>query len=114
MSSVQRQASYLALAAIALVGCWYFNIQWLNADFDHSLKGFVEASFANSASSSISWDIVLIAASCAVFVFVEGGRLAMPMWWRVVCVIAFVVIAVSVFFPIFLATRERAMEKRRA
>jgi hypothetical protein len=111
---LQRQAVYLALAVVALVGCWYFNIQWLNGDFTHTVKGFVEASFANSASSSISWDVTLIAVSCAVFVAVEGRRLDMPVWWRVVCIIGFVVIAVSVFFPIFLATRERARDRLHA
>jgi hypothetical protein len=78
-----RSNLYLVLAGLGLVGTGYFNAQWFNGDFEHSVKGFLEAAFANSASSSFgmrnTWIYVVLSS----------------------------VIAFAFAFPLFLWARER-------
>lgn len=111
MSSRQRQAIYLALAVIGLLGCWYFNLQWMTGPMDSSLKGFVEGGFANSASSSIAWDLTFGSLPIFVFMIVEGRRIGMTRPW--LYVIAGFTIAFAFACPLFLAVRERHLDDAR-
>ena len=110
MNSRQRQAIYLALAVIGLIGCWYFNLQWMGSDtLPQGGKGFVELMFANSASSSISWDLMFGSLPMFLFMIVEGRRLGMKRPWMYL--IAGMVIAFGFACPLFLAMRERHMDR---
>jgi hypothetical protein len=100
-----RRAVYLALAFVGLVSTGYFNIQWLAGDFDHSVDGFVEAAFANSASSSLSIDLLVAFAAGCVFMVAEGARIGMRHAWAFVA-LSFVT-AFACTFPLFLYFRER-------
>ena len=100
-----RQAVYLVLALCGLVGTMYFNVQWLDGEFDHSLDGFFESAFANSASSSFGIDLIVAAVAADAFIFVEGRRIGLRYWWLYVVMIA--VIAFAFAFPLFLWARER-------
>ena len=100
-----RSAVYLVLAACGLVGTAYFNFQWLDGDFDHSVDGFLEAAFANSASSSFGVDLTVAFLAGAAFMFFEGRRIGMRFWW--VFVVLSSAIAFAFAFPLFLWARER-------
>jgi Terpene cyclase DEP1 len=113
MNSRQRQAIYFALAVIGLIGCWYFNLQWTNSDtLPQGGKGFVELMFANSASSSIGWDLIFGSLPMFMFIIIEGRRLGMKRPW--LYVIAGFITAFAFVCPLFFAMRERHMERSAA
>ncbi len=113
MNSRQRQAVYLALAVIGLVGCWYFNLQWIGSDtLPQGVKGFVESTFANSASSSIGWDLTFGGLAAFGFMIVESRRIGMKRSWLYVLV--GLVIAFAFACPLYLAMRERHLEQHQA
>jgi hypothetical protein len=99
-----RSSVYLVLALCGLVGTAYFNFQWLDGDFDHSVKGFVEAGFANSASSSLGVDLLVAFLAGCVFMLVEGARVGMRNSW--IYVVLSTVVAFAFAFPLFLWARE--------
>jgi hypothetical protein len=109
MNGRQRQAIYLALAVVGLVGCWYFNLQWMGGTGPHTVRAFIEAAFANSASASISWDLTFGALAATVFTVVEANRLQMQRPWMYVILVF--VVAFAAAFPLFLAMRERALSR---
>ena len=111
MHSRQRQVVYLCLSVIGLIGCWYFNIQWLRADRPHSIKGFIEAGFANSGSSSLSWDLAIGGLAACVFMVVEAHRRNMRNAW--LYPVLFITVAFAFAFPLFLFMRERNQERLR-
>ena len=112
VNSKQRQAIYLLLAVVGLIGCWYFNFQWFGAPGSHSAKAFSEAMFANSASSSVGWDITFGGVAAAIFIVVEGSRIKMRMPW--LYVVLFFVVAMAFALPLFLAMRERQLDRNTA
>jgi hypothetical protein len=102
-----RSAAYLVLAGLGLVGTGYFNLQWLMGDFDHSVTGFAEAAFANSASSSFGVDLTVAFLAGVLFMVVEGRRTGMRNTW--IYVVLSAVIAFAFAFPLFLWARERRL-----
>jgi hypothetical protein len=96
---------YLVLAGVGLVGTGYFNAQWFNGDFEHSVKGFLEAAFANSASSSFGVDLTVAFVAGSLFMLFEGRRAGMRNTW--IYVVLSSVIAFAFAFPLFLWARER-------
>jgi hypothetical protein len=100
-----RSTAYLVLAGAGLVGTGYFNAQWFRGDFDHTVKGFVEGVFANSASSSFGVDLTVAFAAAALFMLFEGRRIGMRLTW--VYVVLSMVVAYAFAFPLFLWARER-------
>ena len=101
-----RQALYLVLALLGLVGTGYFNLQWFAGDhFDHSVDGFLESAFANSASSSFGVDLTVAFLAGAAFMWFEGRRIGMRLWWMFVVLSS--VIAFAFALPMFLWARER-------
>ena len=100
-----RQAVFLVLALVGLVGTLYFNAQWASGDFNHSLRGFLDAAFANSAASSFGVDLTVAFLAGAAFMWFEGRRIGRRLWW------VFVVLSSAVAFafalPLFLLFRER-------
>ena len=100
-----RSTAYLVLAGVGLVGTGYFNVQWLSGDFDHSVKGFLEAAFANSASSSFGVDLTVTFLAACVLMVAEGRRIGMRHTWAYVA--GSMVTAIAFTFPLFLYVRER-------
>ena len=100
-----RSTAYLVLAGLGLVGTGYFNFQWLDGDFEHSVKGFLEAAFANSASSSFGVDLTVAFVAGALFMLFEGRRTGMRNTW--IYVVLSSAIAFAFAFPLFLWARER-------
>ena len=100
-----RSNAYLVLAVVGAVGTGYFNVQWFNGDFEHSVSGFLEAAFANSASSSFGVDLTVAFLAGALFMLLEGRRTGMRNTW--IYVVLSSVIAFAFAFPLFLWARER-------
>jgi hypothetical protein len=92
---------YLVLALIGLVGTWYFNFEFFTLNTDVS---YLEAWFANPASSSAAVDIIVVALMGSVFMLVEGWRLEFKWVWILIPMSFFIALAFT--FPLFLAIRE--------
>jgi Terpene cyclase DEP1 len=111
MKVTPRQIAYLALAAIGLIATWFFNIRFMaesGGAFD--VVAFVRAGYANSASSSLSNDLLVGCVAFLIWSFVEVRRLAMRRWW-VYPILTFA-IAFAFAFPLFLFLRDRRLQAR--
>lgn len=97
---------YWVLAAVGLVGTWYFNFEFFALNTEQS---YLEAWFSNPASSSAAVDIIVVALMGSVFMLVEGWRLKLQWTWILVP-LSFL-IALAFTFPIFLAIREIRLTK---
>lgn len=93
--------AYFLLAIMGLIGTWYFNLQFFDQESELS---YLEAWFANPASSSAAVDIIVVAIMGSVFMAVEGWRLRM--WWSWFLIPLSFAIALAFTFPLFLALRE--------
>lgn len=98
------EVAYLVLAVAGLVGTWYFNLRFGLGDPE---QNYVQAWFANPASSSAAVDIVVTAVAACVFFVAEGRRIGMRRAW--VLVPLTFVLALAFTFPLFLALRERRL-----
>ena len=102
-----RQAVYFALAVLGLAGTTYFNLQWMDGAFDHTIEGFVRATFANSGSSSTGVDLLVTFGAASVLMVVEGRRVGVRRPW--LYVVGSLLTAIAFTFPLFLAMRERRL-----
>ena len=98
---------YILLAAVGLVGTWWFNLASAAAGEDY-LGGW----FGTAASSSAAVDILVTGLAAAVLMVVEGRRLGWRPWVLVLLVLGAVAIAVAFVFPLFLACREVTLSRR--
>ncbi len=96
------QIFYLVLAIIGLFVTWYFNLQPRE-------NGFIADTYANSASTSITNDLVVVVVAFLVWSFAETGRLKMSYWWWSAVFVFTFVIAAATMVPLFLFTRERRL-----
>lgn len=101
--------TYGVLAIVGLVGSWYFNLQFFALDSEPS---YLEAWFANPASSSAAVDLIVIAVAASAFMAIEAWRLRLPWLWALIP-LSFIV-AVAFTFPLFLAVREVRMRRMSA
>ena len=103
---------YALVGAVALIGCWGNNVQYLNLGL--GLLGvnvhFWQETFANPASRSITIDILFLGLAAIIWMLLEARRLSMRGAW--LYVLAGVFIAISVAFPAFLIHRERVLAAR--
>lgn len=109
MDITLRQVVYLVLAGIGLSVTWYFNLRWMSetgAGID--FVAFFRDGYLNSASTSLTNDLLVGCVTFLVFSFVEARRLGMRHWW-VWPVLTFG-IAFAFAFPLFLYFRDRRIE----
>ena len=97
---------YLVVAAVGLVGTAWFNIRSVVAPTGDT---FFAAWFANPAVSSLSIDLLIVAAAASIFIIIEGRRLGIRWYW--VYVVASFITAIAFTFPLFLAVRERHLAR---
>lgn len=105
MSITSRQIAYLVLAVAGLCLTWYFNFRWMTetgAGID--FVAFFRDGYLNSASTSLTNDLLVGCVTFMVFSFVEARRLGMHHWW--VWPILTFGIAFAFAFPLFLFFRE--------
>jgi hypothetical protein len=95
---------YGALAAIALVATWWNNIAFFRLENSNGLIGFVQAGYANYASTSLTNDVLLTALAAFVFMVVEARRVGIPHVW--IYPLLSIVVAISVAVPLYLIARQ--------
>ncbi|HJT95388.1 MAG TPA: DUF2834 domain-containing protein [Mycobacterium sp.] len=95
---------YALLAAIALVTTWWNNIAYFGDENSGGLIGFVQAGYANYASTSLTNDLIVVATAAFVFMVVEARRLGVRHVW--IYLVLSVVVALSVALPLFLIARQ--------
>ena len=102
-----KEFVYGALAILGVVLPWYFNIQFMQSTggWTFDVPAFVEAGYANAASSSLSVDLGVGTITFLVWMFVEARRIGMKHTWLYFSVTFLVAFACS--FPLFLLMRER-------
>lgn len=98
--------AFLVLSLLGLVGTWTFNVLAVVQTVDF-LGDLVSS---GPAVSSISVDLLVVAAAGSVFVLVEGRRLRLRHAWLYVVLSALTAFAFT--FPLFLAMRERKLTAR--
>jgi hypothetical protein len=104
-------AVYGILAAIALVATWFNNIAFLQTENSGGLAGFIQAGYANYASTSLTNDLLLAAAVAFVFMVAEARRVGIPHVW--IYLVLSIVIAFSVALPLFLIARQIELARQR-
>lgn len=96
---------YLILAIAGLLGTWWFNVlavvQTANYLGDLVTSG--------PAVSSITVDLLVVAAAGSVFIIVEARRLRMRFGW--LYIVASGLTAFAFTFPLFLAMRQRRLTR---
>jgi len=101
---------YGLIGAVALIGTWGNNVQYLDLGVVGANVRFWQETFANPASRSITVDIFFLSLAATIWMVLEARRLSIPGVW--LYVLFSLLIAVSVAFPVFLINRERALSKR--
>ena len=108
MSLTPRQMFYAALSACGFIATWYFNLRFIaESGGTFSAVEFVRAGYANSASSSLSNDLLIGTVAFLTWSFAEARRLKIGHWW-IFPVLTFGV-AFAFAFPLFLFVRERKL-----
>lgn len=92
--------AYAVLSVAGLLGTWYFNLAYRGTD-----GTYLEAWFANPASSSAAVDVIVAALAACLFYAVEGRRLGWRRRWLLFVPLTFVV-ALAFALPLFLLLRE--------
>jgi hypothetical protein len=101
---------YGLLALGALVATWSQNLRFFRQAGNDGITGFIDACYANAASSSITNDVVFVALAAVVFMVVESRRLGIRFVWAYA--VGALLIAISVTFPLFLLARELKLARR--
>ncbi len=108
MRLTSRQMIYAALVAVGFAATWYFNLKFIaESGGSFGVVDFVAATYANSASSSISNDIAVASMAFLVWSFHEARRLGMRNWWAYLVLTFAVAFACS--YPLFLLMRDRRL-----
>jgi uncharacterized protein DUF2834 len=99
---------YLLLSIGGLVGTWWFNVRAFIEQ-----RNYLGDLFSSGPSvTSISIDLLVVAAAGSVFIIVEARRLGMRFGW--LYVVGSALTAFAFTFPLFLAMRQRALNTRAA
>ncbi len=98
---------YALIAVIALYATWSNNFAFLAQSDDNSLLAFLRAGYANPAAASLANDLLLFAVAAFIFMMLEARRLRMR--FAAAYIVLSLLIAVSVFFPLFLIARQRKL-----
>ncbi len=109
---MKKQWIYAALAVIGASLTWYHNIQFALENETMDMLKFINDCFVNHASSSITWDVSIAAATFLTWSNIECKRLRMRVWPLIFVVTFGVALAFS--FPLFLWLRERHLMRLNA
>ena len=95
---------YLALSFAGLVTAWVFNGLAVMNNQDYGT-----AWTATAVDLVLTYDLGIVAVAGVIFMFVEAKRIGMKRIW--VLVLLSGITAMAFVFPLFLALRERHLEK---
>ena len=109
MPITPRQIFYVALSGIGLVVTWYWNLRFMaESGGTFSIIEFIRGGYANSASSSLSNDLVVGTIAFLTWSFAEARRLKIRHWWVFVGLTFGIAFACA--YPLFLFVRERKLQ----
>ena len=95
---------YLTLAGAGLISAWVLNgLAVMNG------QDYGTAWTATAVDLVLTYDLGIVAIAGVIFMFVEGKRIGMTRIW--VLVLLSGITAMAFVFPLFLALRERHIEK---
>ena len=101
-----RAIVFLVLAIAGLIGTWTYNAIAIIERTD-----FLGDWFANGpAVGSLTMDLLIMAVTACAFIVIEGRRLGMRHLWAYIVFSGLTAIAFT--FPLFLANRERQLQRR--
>jgi len=100
---------YGAIAALALMGCFYQNWPYYQTLPFQSFLDFVRDAMVTGAARSVSWDISMMCIVCFIFMFREKRKYPIRFMWAYVLMTVFIALALA--FPLFLMEREIARSK---
>jgi hypothetical protein len=102
--------AYAAIALLALLATWHQNLAYFGSapggPFGNFV-GFWRETLATRPSASITLDLFLLGWAATIWMVAEARRLDIRFVW--LFVLAGVMIAISVSFPLFLIARERRL-----
>ena len=104
MHTKARQLIYAILALLGLCLTWYYNLQYFAQD-GASLAGFIADNKLNPASTSVWYDILVVALAFTFWSFFESRKIGMKHWW--LYTLLTYTVACAFAFPLFLLMRER-------
>ncbi len=107
-SSRVRCALYAVIAASALVATWSQNIAYLDSPAT-LLSDFTADLMATAAARSFTADLLLLSLAVVILMLVEARRQGVRFVWAYI--VAGLLVAISVSFPVFLIAREVAMAR---
>lgn len=100
---------FLALAAVGTVLPYSQFLPWF-LDHGLDLRLFFSELFSTRIGGFFGWDVIVSAVVVILFVIVQGGRDRVPYLW--LPILGTLAVGGSCGLPLFLALRERALEKR--
>lgn len=103
-------AVYGLLALLALVGTWSHNIAYLDLGFVGGNHKFWLDTLVTPASTSITVDLFVFGCAVNLWMVLEARRIGLGYVW--LYVIAGLLVAVSVAFPVYMIQRERILALR--
>lgn len=95
---------YLALSVAGLITAWVFNGLAVMNNQDYGT-----AWTATAVDLVLTYDLGIVAIAGVIFMFVEAKRIGMKRVW--ILVVLSGITAMAFVFPLFLALRERHLEK---
>jgi len=103
-----KQILYIIFAFLGLVLPLYFVAQffWELGQLDFDI--FFAAAFANSASTSLILDLLIVLGTFVVWMIPEARKLKMRNWWMYLLLLGYVSAAFAI--PLFLFMRERRLQ----
>lgn len=105
---------YIALAVVGLVGSWAQVLGMLPLGFIGATSAFWKEALTTPSSTFLVVDILVLAAVAFTWLFGECRRLGMSAGWAWFYFAGSTLIAISCFFPLFMAHRERQLRQRGA
>ncbi|MDB4977429.1 MAG: hypothetical protein JWN48_5770 [Myxococcaceae bacterium] len=103
--------TYFVIALVALIGTWSQNLAFTAEPGHDNPVAFILACFENHAAASISIDLLLFGVAAFVFMKLEAKRYQIRFYW--LYVVASLVVAISVVFPVFMIARQARIAKLR-
>src|SRR5437588_6986454 len=104
---MNKKGIYAALCVLGFVVPYYFFLRFVG---EHGLdfSMLIRQVFATPASSFFAADVIVSSVVLWVFMFREAGKQSIRLWW--ICIIANLVVGVSLALPLFLLLREIHVE----
>lgn len=104
MTTKTKMVTYLILALAGMVGTWYYNILFIQANDGFKLVQYITEGFATLPSSSFSIDLIVCAMVFFVWMINDAIKNQIKHWW--IFIVLTFMIAFAFSYPLYLFYRE--------